>query len=252
MKISPQYTFSTAPHPDVLVIPGGGSDKPGKPGVGVQLQNKALIQWVRQTGREARYVLTVCNGAFIAAEAGLLDGLKATTFNSMIDDLRLAYPKVQVIDDQRFVDNGKVIATAGITSGVDGSLYLNAKLHGKAASQLAALSLEYAWNPDSQFARAALADMSVPQAIYAVLEAAADLTDYAGDRSSWTSKWTLKQANVREVATAVAKALAQQVNVKRTNPDQWTWEVVGRDQTRWLLRLDRVSEQELAVRFDRT
>lgn len=252
LKIAPQYTFANAPRPDVLVIPGGGSDKPGKRGVGAQLQNPALLKWVKETAGQATYVLTVCNGAFIAAEAGLLDGMKATTFHTMIDDLKQAYPKVQVVDDQRFVDNGRVISTAGITSGVDGALYLNSKLHGKAASQLAALSLEYAWAPESTFARAALADMRIPDAFYEAVEPAGDLTGYSGDRDSWTSTWRLKRSDFQVVAEGVSKIMDQQKNVTQTDPKQFKWRVTAPDDTHWLLSLEKLGDQELAVRFQRT
>jgi putative intracellular protease/amidase len=251
VKITPQYTFANAPRPDVLVIPGGGSDKPGKRGVGTQLQNPALLKWVKETAGQSTYVLTVCNGAFIAAEAGLLDGMKATTFHTMIDDLKQAYPKVKVVDDQRFVDNGKVISTAGITSGVDGALYLNSKLHGKAASQLAALSLEYAWDPESRYVRAALADMSIPDAVYEAIEPAAELTNYSGDRNSWTSTWRLKKSDFQVVAEGVSKIMDQQKDVKRSDPRQLKWKVSGRDETHWLLSLEKLGDQELAVRFQR-
>ena len=252
IKITPQYTFANAPQPDVLVIPGGGSDKPGKSGVGKQLQNPAVIKWVKETAAKATYVLTVCNGAFIAAEAGLLDDMKATTFHTMIDDLKRAYPKVKVVDDQRFVDNGRVISTAGITSGVDGALYLNSKLHGKAASQLAALSLEYAWNPESTFARAALADMRIPDAVYEAVEPAAELTNYSGDRNSWTSTWRLKKPDFQVVAEGVSKIMDQQKDVKRTDPRQLKWIVAAADNSHWLLSVEKVGVQELAVRFQRT
>lgn len=252
IKITPQYTFNNAPQPDVLVIPGGGSDKPGKSGVGRQLQNPAVIKWVKETAGKATYVLTVCNGAFIAAEAGLLDGMKATTFHTMIGDLKDAYPKVKVVDDQRFVDNGRVISTAGITSGVDGALYLNSKLHGKAASQLAALSLEYAWNPESTFARAALADMRIPDPAYEAIEPVADLTGYSGDRNSWTSTWRLKKSDFQVMAEGVAKILDQQKGVTRTDPEQAKWRVTAVDGTRWLLSLEKLGDQEFAIRFLRT
>jgi putative intracellular protease/amidase len=252
LKITPQYTFANAPQPDVLVIPGGGSNKPGKRGVGAQLQNPALIEWVKETAGKSRYVLTVCNGAFIAAEAGLLNDMKATTFHTMIEDLKQAYPRVKVVDDQRFVDNGRIISTAGITSGVDGALYLNSKLHGKAASQLAALSLEYAWNPESTFARAALADMKIPDSIYEVIEPAAELTGYSGDRNSWISTWRLKKSHFQAVADDVSKIMDQQKNAKRTNSTQFKWRVAARDNSHWLLSLEKLDDREIAVRFQRT
>jgi hypothetical protein len=103
-------------------------------------------------------VMSVCNGAFIIAKAGLLDGLEATTTAGLIPMLREAAPKTKVVDDRRFVDNGRIITTAGLSSGIDGSLHVIERLFGKGTAQMAALGMEYNWDPDSKFVRAALAD----------------------------------------------------------------------------------------------
>ena len=78
-------------------------------------------------------MVSVCNGAYILAKTGLLDGLKATTFYDLLDGLPAIAPKVKVVRDQRYVDNGKFITTAGISSGIDGSLYVVSKLFGQGA-----------------------------------------------------------------------------------------------------------------------
>ena len=101
MTVIPSFDLARAPRPDVLVIPGGNVDP--------QLSHEALIRWIQQTAKGAEVVLSVCNGAFFLAQAGLLDGLEATTFAGMIDDLKTAAPKTKVVRDKRFVDNGKII-----------------------------------------------------------------------------------------------------------------------------------------------
>jgi len=103
-------------------------------------------------------VLSVCNGAFILAKTGLLDGLTATTFYDLIDELERRYPKVKAVRDRRYVDNGKFITTAGISSGIDGSLHVIGRLRGRAMAERAALNMEYEWKPGGDFARAAFAD----------------------------------------------------------------------------------------------
>ncbi|HEX8185579.1 MAG TPA: DJ-1/PfpI family protein, partial [Blastocatellia bacterium] len=128
MTVTPSYSFSDSPKPDVLVLPGGGGFRPGDGGVGNQLENPAVIKWIQDNAKEAKFVLTVCNGAFFAAKAGLLDGLEATTFYGMIDALKTFAPKTKVVSDKRYVDNGKIITTAGLSSGIDGSLYLVSKM----------------------------------------------------------------------------------------------------------------------------
>lgn len=150
MSVNPRYSFENAPRPDVLLIPGG--DVEG------QLANPATLKWVQEKARDAEVVLSVCNGAFILARAGLLDGLEATTTSNLIPYLRKEAPKTRVVDDRRFVDNGKIITAAGLSSGIDGSLHVIERLFGRGTAQMAALGMEYNWDPESKFVRAALAD----------------------------------------------------------------------------------------------
>jgi hypothetical protein len=117
-----------------------------------------VIQWVQKTAADAEIVMSVCNGAFILAKAGLLDGKEATTTAGLIPMLRQEAPKVKVVDDRRFVDNGRIITTAGLSSGIDGALHVIERLYGKGTAQMAALGMEYNWDPDSKFVRAMLAD----------------------------------------------------------------------------------------------
>ena len=154
MKVVPEHTFSDAPKPDVLVIPGGNVDGPRK--------SAATLKWVKELSVTAERTMSVCNGAFILASAGLLDGLRATTFYRMIDDLKAEAPKTRVVSDQRFVDNGRIITTAGLSSGIDGALHVLSEMLGKGRAQAVALNMEYDWRPDSHYARAALADRLIP------------------------------------------------------------------------------------------
>ncbi|HLJ92876.1 MAG TPA: DJ-1/PfpI family protein, partial [Gemmataceae bacterium] len=155
-RVIPDYTLEKSPPADILLIPGGGvSDQ--------LLANRQVIQWIQAHAREAQYVMSVCTGAFLLAKAGLLDGQTATTFHKSIDRLSQFAPMTKVVHDQRYVDNGKMITTAGLSSGLDGALHLVAKIKGKGAAQATALRLEYRWQPDSPFARAALADRYLPR-----------------------------------------------------------------------------------------
>jgi putative intracellular protease/amidase len=155
MTVTPEYTFADAPQADVLVVPGGSVVGP--------TGSATTIAWVRERSAAARQTLSVCNGAFILAKAGLLDGLSATTFAGLIDDLREAAPKTRVVSDQRFVDNGRIVTTAGLSSGIDGALHVIEKLKGLGTAQATAIHMEYDWRPDSGYARAALADRLIPR-----------------------------------------------------------------------------------------
>ena len=169
MQIVPNYTFETAPMPDVLVIPGGGSSgEPGtrRYGVGAVIDNPVLIDWIRRTADAATHVLSVCNGAFLAQRAGLLDGLTATTTAGYIDYLASIAAKTKVVRDQRIVDNGKVVVTGGLSAGIDGALKVIEKLEGFGTAVETALQMEYDWRPQDGWSRAALADLRVPQSIY--------------------------------------------------------------------------------------
>src|SRR5262249_54298588 len=110
----------------------------------------------------ATHTMSVCNGAFILASAGLLDGLTATTTAPLIERLGSEFPSVKVVRDRRFVDNGKIITAGGLSSGIDGALHLVSVMNGNGLAQLVALSLEYDWRPQAGFARPALADTLIP------------------------------------------------------------------------------------------
>lgn len=170
MRVVPNYTFANQPKPDIILVPGGGnSGEPGVRelrGVGAQLNNEAVMRWIRESAAQSKYVMSICNGAFLLAKAGLLDGLSATTTAGYIDYLATAAPKTKVVYDQRYVDNGKVITAGGLSSGIDGALHLIEKLDGRGAAIMTALGMEYDWRPDSGWARAALADRRIPGPVY--------------------------------------------------------------------------------------
>ena len=154
MTVVPEYSFADAPPAEILVVPGGSVVGP--------TGSAATLQWVKRRHDESRQTMSVCNGAFILAKAGLLDGLRATTFYGLIDELRAEAPKTKVVNDQRYVDNGRIVTTAGLSSGIDGALHIIEKLRGQGTAQATALHMEYDWHPDSGWARAALADRLIP------------------------------------------------------------------------------------------
>jgi len=155
MTVVPRYTFAEAPQPDVLVIPGGG--------VNAASQDQATLDYIRQATAKTKQTMSVCNGAFILANTGLLDGLSATTTNGNIPRMAAKYPKIHVVRDQRYVDNGHLVTTAGLSAGMDGALHVIAKLYGTGYAQAVALGEEYDWQATSKYARASLADMQVPR-----------------------------------------------------------------------------------------
>ena len=140
LKITPNYSIMDCPKPDILVIPGGQTN--------YLLRSPAMMAWVKKTAAEVDVLLTVCTGAFVAAELGLLDGKEATTHHSSVQGLANRYPKIKVRSDRRIVDNGKIVTVAGVSSGIDGSLHLVARLCGLETAKDTAKYMEYRWEPD--------------------------------------------------------------------------------------------------------
>lgn len=141
VTITPQYTFADCPKADILVLPGGATRIP--------LADAASLEWIRKTSGEAEISLSVCTGALLLAKAGLLDGLEATTHHQSLTVLKQAAPKATVREGRRFVDNGKVVTSGGISSGIDASLHLVARLLGPEAATEAAGVMEYRWEPET-------------------------------------------------------------------------------------------------------
>lgn len=210
MSVNPRYTFADAPKPDVIVIPGGGVDP--------HLENPAVMAWVKGASKDAEVVLSVCNGAFFLAKAGLLDGLEATTFAGLIEELRNAAPKARIVEDKRWVDNGKIITTAGLSSGIDGSLHVIEKLLGRGYAQRAALGMEYNWQPELNWARAALPDRLVRVDTPRDLPVEPLLTQGAADR--WEKQWAV-------TTDQTADAFLQRVNGLLETSNKWTREPSG-------------------------
>ena len=102
------------------------------------------MDWIKENSEDADYIFSICTGAFILAEAGFLDGLEATTHVAAVDILEQNYPNIKKVHrNKRYVDNGKVITSAGVSAGIDASFYLVSKILGKDRAQAAANNLEY-------------------------------------------------------------------------------------------------------------
>jgi transcriptional regulator GlxA family with amidase domain len=137
--LQPHATIADRPAVDLLVIPGGY-------GTRREVDNPQLIAWIRERAQQAELVLSVCTGSLLLAKAGLLDGLSATTHYGAIDLLRQLAPKAMVRDRERFVDNGRVITSAGVSAGIDMSLYVVERLLGEELADEAATYME--WHRD--------------------------------------------------------------------------------------------------------
>ncbi len=132
------YSISDAPDLDILATFRGNSSR--------AFNDDALVEWVKN--QDVDYHFSVCTGAFLFGRAGILDGLQATTFHSAIDNLQKMNSKTEVLRNVRYVDNGTVITTAGISAGIDGALHLVQKFLGLDAAKGIAENMEYdKWIP---------------------------------------------------------------------------------------------------------
>lgn len=130
MAITPDYSFDSAPEPDLIVVPAMDS-APG------------LVAWLQKMAGRDKTIVSICTGAFWVAKAGLLDGRTATTHRGTLEGLAKRYPKVKVVGGVRFVQDGRIYTSAGISAGIDLALHIVDQYYGRAVAQQTADSLEY-------------------------------------------------------------------------------------------------------------
>ncbi len=158
MTILPDYTCADAPAPDVVVVPAMDTDKLAP----------ASLEWLRWVHKDATLTTSVCNGSFVLAAAGLLDGKRATSHHSGYGLLRATYPKVNVIRGVRYVEDGKIATSGGLTSGMDLAMRVVERYFGRDVAKETALSLEYqstGWMfpaSNAQFAKAPVSTVEHP------------------------------------------------------------------------------------------
>ncbi|MBX3044700.1 MAG: DJ-1/PfpI family protein [Candidatus Kapabacteria bacterium] len=132
--ISPDYNIDNCPPIDILVVPGGN--------LNLSNQNPKVSDFILKTEKQCQILMSVCTGAFILADLGILNGKEATTWYGAKQNLQKKYPEIR-ISDSRFTDNGKIITTAGISAGIDGSLYVVGRIFGEAIMKKTAKYLEW-------------------------------------------------------------------------------------------------------------
>jgi transcriptional regulator GlxA family with amidase domain len=121
MRVIPEHTWATAPPLDVLVYPGGQ-------GTVAQLGDETIRSWVRSVAAAGTLMTSVCTGALVFADSGLLDGRPATTHWASLDHLAALGRDIEVRPDDRFVDDGNIVTSSGVSAGIDMALHLVARL----------------------------------------------------------------------------------------------------------------------------
>ncbi|GAA5445072.1 hypothetical protein Misp06_03265 [Microbulbifer sp. NBRC 101763] len=154
LQVVPDASFEQENQFDAVIIPGGGINK--------AMENPEILQWIKEQSEQVQYVLSVCNGAFILANTGLLHSKKATTIRGAFNSFEKSFPDIELVKNKKFVDNGKIITTAGLSSGIDGALYLVSKIDTMEKARSVAAKIEYQWQPQGGYIRGIMADKIMP------------------------------------------------------------------------------------------
>ncbi len=143
VRLIPDHDFSTCPPLDVLLVGGGGNPLP-------EMEDKDVISFLGEAGHGAEYVTSVCTGALILAEAGLLDGYQATTHWAYKELLERGYPEVTVVDGRVVTDRNRITG-GGVTAGLDFALTLIGQLTDPDTAANVQLVTEYDPKPPTNY-----------------------------------------------------------------------------------------------------
>ncbi len=141
LRILPDFGFEQHPEIDVLVVPSAENS------MGTDLEDKRMIGWVREIGGRAAYVVSLCDGAFVLAKAGLLDGKAVTTFPGDQDAFAEMFPKIDLRREPSYVHDGNVITSQGGALSYDPAMRLVAHLYGDDVAKKVGRGLILPWPP---------------------------------------------------------------------------------------------------------
>ena len=136
MKVLPDITFENCPSLDILVVPGGW-------GTRREMHNEAMLAFIRTHAMRVETLASVCTGALILGNAGLLDGLRATTHWRSLHMMQELFPRTTVDSTSHVVQQGKIITSAGISAGIDMALHIVAHHYGESIARSTARQMEY-------------------------------------------------------------------------------------------------------------
>ncbi|PUA29190.1 MAG: glutamine amidotransferase [Cellvibrio sp. 79] len=137
-KVIPDYSIDNHPALDLLIVVGGVHTG--------EMEKNNVIAWLAQQRAQVTLIATVCTGIFLFAKATGLSNVKVTTHWEDIPDLRQQFPDLQVQENIRWIDEGNLVSSGGISAGIDMSLYLVGRLHSRDLAERTARQMEYDWN----------------------------------------------------------------------------------------------------------
>jgi transcriptional regulator GlxA family with amidase domain len=143
LRVIPDATLETCPPLDVLVVPGGW-------GTRKEIGNERVLTWIAARAKEVETLTSVCTGAMLLGQVGLLDGRHATTHWRSLDWMRQSFPAVTVEDELHVVEDGDVLTSAGISAGIDMALRVVARYFGETVGRATARHMEYPFPDDNR------------------------------------------------------------------------------------------------------
>ncbi|MEJ8854137.1 DJ-1/PfpI family protein [Variovorax robiniae] len=147
LRLLPDHTLADSPQADVLIVPGGVVDAP--------MASATTLAWIARQAGTARITASVCTGAFLLAAAGVVGGGDlVTTHWEDVAELRERFPALRVQEGPRWVGNGRVVTSAGISAGIDMSLHLVERLAGRALAERTARQMDFEWTQNETEASA--------------------------------------------------------------------------------------------------
>lgn len=137
LKVLPMANFKDNIKLDILIIPGGyGAEE-------LEIKNQITLNWIREQKSKVKILASVCTGAFLLAESGILDNKSATTHWMDIDRLEREYPKIRTIKNMKYVDEDNIITSGGISAGINMSFHIVNRLFGAEIAKSTAKRMEY-------------------------------------------------------------------------------------------------------------
>jgi len=136
-KVVSDYGFDNHPAMDVLVVAGGVHT--------AEMEKLQVIEWISSQASAVSIVASVCTGAFLLAKAGVAFNQKVTTHWEDIAELQALFPQLEVIENVRWVDEGSLVTSGGISAGIDMSLHLVSRLHSPELARNTARQMDFDW-----------------------------------------------------------------------------------------------------------
>jgi transcriptional regulator GlxA family with amidase domain len=136
LRVLPDCTLEDSPQLDVLLVPGGQ-------GTRTEMQNPVLLEWLAAVGERCQWITSVCTGSMLLHAAGLAKGKRITTHWAYVETLREVAPDATVLERVRYVRDGNLVTAAGVSAGIDMSLWLVGQIHGVEHARFVQRAMEY-------------------------------------------------------------------------------------------------------------